>query len=290
MAAPSSSWSEEQGEEGSLPVCIYGEKCYRNNPQHFQEFAHPWLDDAGPPSEKRRKLGDSRDDPVTLSPDPQTSPDSPFTLSPHSLFYLTTARGVDSRHNSQDIAIAIRDLLSPLMGDLVCSAQFNYLIDLPWLLQQYPPEKRKCPLLVVHGDQKDANIRKAAAPYPNVTLFKARLEIMFGTHHSKMMLLAYREGLRVVIHTANLIPKDWDQKTQGVWVSPLFPAKSSVTPSKSETVVNGGKETGFKQDLLEYLKAYGGRGLEEWKQRISDHDLSAARWEWLPSGVELEIV
>ncbi|CAI8048387.1 Tyrosyl-DNA phosphodiesterase 1 [Geodia barretti] len=100
---------------------------------------------------------------------------------------------------------------------------------------------------------------------------------MFGTHHSKMMLLAYREGLRVVIHTANLIPKDWDQKTQGVWVSPLFPAKSSVTPSKSETVVNGGKETGFKQDLLEYLKAYGGRGLEEWKQRISDHDLSAAR-------------
>ena len=32
---------------------------------------------------------------------------------------------------------------------------------------------------------------------------------------SKMMLLEYREGLRVVIHTANLIHKDWDQKTQG---------------------------------------------------------------------------
>ena len=30
-----------------------------------------------------------------------------------------------------------------------------------------------------------------------------------------MMLLAYREGLRVVIHTANLIHKDWDQKSQG---------------------------------------------------------------------------
>ena len=30
-----------------------------------------------------------------------------------------------------------------------------------------------------------------------------------------MMLLAYTEGMRVVIHTANLIPKDWDQKTQG---------------------------------------------------------------------------
>lgn len=30
-----------------------------------------------------------------------------------------------------------------------------------------------------------------------------------------MMLLAYKEGMRVVIHTANLIQKDWDQKTQG---------------------------------------------------------------------------
>lgn len=33
--------------------------------------------------------------------------------------------------------------------------------------------------------------------------------------HSKMMLLLYTEGLRVVIHTANLIDRDWFQKTQG---------------------------------------------------------------------------
>ena len=32
---------------------------------------------------------------------------------------------------------------------------------------------------------------------------------------SKMMLLAYKTGLRVVIHTANLIEKDWDQKAEG---------------------------------------------------------------------------
>ena len=69
---------------------------------------------------------------------------------------------------------------------------------------------------------------------------------------SKMMLLLYTEGMRVVIMTANLIPDDWHQKTQGyiftcqcfnrsglnclhktntkstywspsVWISPLFP-------------------------------------------------------------------
>ncbi|KAF4717916.1 hypothetical protein FOZ63_016939, partial [Perkinsus olseni] len=26
------------------PVCMYGTKCYRKNPVHFKEFAHPWLD------------------------------------------------------------------------------------------------------------------------------------------------------------------------------------------------------------------------------------------------------
>ena len=31
----------------------------------------------------------------------------------------------------------------------------------------------------------------------------------------KMMLLLYDDGLRVVIHTANLVDGDWAQKTQG---------------------------------------------------------------------------
>jgi len=31
----------------------------------------------------------------------------------------------------------------------------------------------------------------------------------------KMMLLLYNDGLRIVIHTANLVDGDWAQKTQG---------------------------------------------------------------------------
>jgi hypothetical protein len=26
---------------GGIPMCKYGNDCYRNNPQHFQQFAHP---------------------------------------------------------------------------------------------------------------------------------------------------------------------------------------------------------------------------------------------------------
>lgn len=33
--------------------------------------------------------------------------------------------------------------------------------------------------------------------------------------YSKMMLLLYEDGMRVVIHTANMVEQDWDQKTQG---------------------------------------------------------------------------
>ena len=29
--------------EGALPVCKYGQSCFRKNPQHFTEFAHPWM-------------------------------------------------------------------------------------------------------------------------------------------------------------------------------------------------------------------------------------------------------
>ena len=30
--------------DDDLPVCRYGEKCFRKNPQHLKEFAHPWKD------------------------------------------------------------------------------------------------------------------------------------------------------------------------------------------------------------------------------------------------------
>lgn len=30
------------GPIGPLTVCQYGRACYRKNPKHFQEFAHPW--------------------------------------------------------------------------------------------------------------------------------------------------------------------------------------------------------------------------------------------------------
>ncbi|KAM7165475.1 tyrosyl-DNA phosphodiesterase 1 isoform 3-T5 [Macrochelys suwanniensis] len=187
-------------------------------------------------------------------------------------FFVTKVKGIKSKYNSG--ALHIKDILSPLFGTLISSAQFNYCIDVKWLIRQYPQEFRKKPLLIVHGEKREskAELHAQAHAYENVRLCQAKLDIAFGTHHTKMMLLLYEEGLRVVIHTSNLIDADWDQKTQGIWLSPLYPRlPHGTTGSAGESVTN------FKSDLIHYLMAYNSPTLKEWADIIQEHDLSETR-------------
>ncbi|XP_068169730.1 tyrosyl-DNA phosphodiesterase 1 [Antennarius striatus] len=187
-------------------------------------------------------------------------------------FYLNKVTGLDRNNNSG--ALHIRDILSPLFGTLKESVQFNYCFDIAWMVKQYPSEFRDRPVLIVHGDKREAKARlvQQAQPFPHVRFCQAKLDIAFGTHHTKMMLLWYEEGFRVIILTSNLIRADWYQKTQGMWMSPLFPRLpegSSATAGESPTF--------FKRDLLKYLVSYRAPELEEWIQRIKEHDLSETR-------------
>uniref|UniRef100_H2Y640 Tyrosyl-DNA phosphodiesterase 1 n=1 Tax=Ciona savignyi TaxID=51511 RepID=H2Y640_CIOSA len=99
--------------------------------------------------------------------------------------------------------------------------------------------------------------------HKNVNLVKVDLP-PYGTHHTKMMLLLYKAGLRVVILTANLLAQDWGQKTQGFWMSPIFP-KSNETDSSE-----------FNRDLVQYLSAYKRKALNQWVEVIKSHDMSSA--------------
>ncbi|XP_054626524.1 tyrosyl-DNA phosphodiesterase 1 isoform X1 [Dunckerocampus dactyliophorus] len=187
-------------------------------------------------------------------------------------FYLNKVTGLDRKYNSG--ALHIRDILSPLFGTLKGSVQFNYCFDIAWMVEQYPADFRDRPVLIVHGDKREAKARlvQQAQPFPHVRFCQAKLDIAFGTHHTKMMLLWYEEGFRVVILTSNLIRADWYQKTQGMWMSPLFPR---LPQGSSDT--SGESPTFFKRDLLEYLASYRAPELEEWIQRIREHDLSHTR-------------
>ncbi|XP_035869003.1 tyrosyl-DNA phosphodiesterase 1 isoform X5 [Phyllostomus discolor] len=85
-------------------------------------------------------------------------------------FYLTRVSGIKPKYNSG--ALHIKDILSPLFGTLVSSAQFNYCFDVDWLIKQYPPEFRKKPILLVHGEKREAkaHLHAEAKPYGNVSL------------------------------------------------------------------------------------------------------------------------
>ncbi|NXT79107.1 TYDP1 phosphodiesterase, partial [Zapornia atra] len=187
-------------------------------------------------------------------------------------FFLTKVKGIEPSHNSG--ALHIKDILSPLFGTLISSAQFNYCIDVGWLVSQYPQEFRKKPLLIVHGEKRESKAALLAQgrPYENISFCQAKLDIAFGTHHTKMMILLYEEGLRVVIHTSNLIAEDWHQKTQGMWLSPLYPRLPQGTTGSA-----GESETHFKSDLISYLTAYNSPMLKEWIDAIQEHDLSETR-------------
>lgn len=57
-----------------------------------------------------------------------------------------------------------------------------------------------------------------------------------------------------------------------MWMSTLFPRLPEGSSASA-----GESPTFFKRDLLEYLAAYRAPELEEWIQRIKEHDLSEAR-------------
>ena len=64
----------------------------------------------------------------------------------------------------------------------------------------------------------------ASAGLSNVVVHAPPLPVQFGTYHSKAFMIEYEAGMRVVVHTANLIYVDCNNKTQGLWFQD-FPRK-----------------------------------------------------------------
>lgn len=172
--------------------------------------------------------------------------------------------------------IAIKDLhaslnidtisLIDILGDPLIKEcwLFNYLFDVDFVMSQFDEDTRDLvQVKIVHGSwKKDApnkiRIDEAVKRYPNIQTFTAYMPEMYGTHHSKMIILFRHDNqAQVIIMTANMIAIDW-RMTQAVWRSPLLPLQeASNNREQVELRLSPlGSGTRFKHDLLAYLSKY----------------------------------
>lgn len=115
-----------------------------------------------------------------------------------------------------------------------------------------------------------------------MTLHCAFMPEMFGTHHSKMLILIrHDDTAQVIIHTSNMIARDWTNMTQAVWRSPLLPLHKEPL---SYNTVGGpaafGSGRKFKVDLLNYLRAYDHQrrtACTALVEKLEKHDFSAIK-------------
>ncbi|ROW16650.1 hypothetical protein VPNG_01554 [Cytospora leucostoma] len=198
-------------------------------------------------------------------------------------FQLTWIRDLPDSANND--AVTLGDILGePLIAECW---NFNYLHDIDFMLSHFDRDVRHLvELHVVHGfwkkeDESRLMLQEQADGHKNVKLHCAFMPEMFGTHHSKMMiLLRHDDTAQVIIHTANMIARDWTNMTQSVWRSPLLPLlKKPQSPIGDGRSPNMGSGEKFKIDLLNYLKEYDRRRTvcRALVEKIEMYDFSAIR-------------
>ncbi|PHH83724.1 hypothetical protein CDD83_2934 [Cordyceps sp. RAO-2017] len=227
---------------------------------------------------KRQRTGDADSPSRPGSPPPKHRRREPNVF--RSPWHLTWIRDVPEELNRD--AVSLRDLVGdPLIRECW---QFNFLHDVRFLMDALDPDTRHLvDVHIVHGfwkadDPRRMELSQEAAEFSNVHLHVAPMPEMFGTHHSKMMvLLRHDDTAQVIIHTANMIAKDWTNMTNAVWCSPLLPTLGrSDTASRAAPSPVGDR---FKSDLLGYLGSYDRRKptCKPLSDRLGRYDFSAVR-------------
>jgi hypothetical protein len=189
-------------------------------------------------------------------------------------FYLNAVRRISSSYNQN--CIRFSDYFSfeddnPFQDVLL----MNYMMDIEWMLDQAPHLIDKN----VFGLHAQRDNYYEIVKLPTWTVAKVDLGMeRYGTHHSKMAIIFYQTGVRIVITTANFIQEDYDSLTQGNYIQD-FPLKGHPSTVKTD----------FEKTLIEYLQRISATSRANMKlltfiQRLStDYDFSAAEVVLIPS-------
>lgn len=146
--------------------------------------------------------------------------------------------------------------------DLNAMWQFNFCISIPFVMNNVHPDVRsKVKSYFVFGFTASRNHRdelksdaKSCKHPENIKVDGVYLQNQYGTHHSKLMVLLFGDNdaeqtLQIVVHTANLIPFDWTNMTQGAWMSPRLKKKINGETTDKISIQ-------FESDFLDYIQQY----------------------------------
>lgn len=185
-------------------------------------------------------------------------------------YFLTCITSSPQTH-TEPLSITFQEILDPSLGDLECSVQINFMVEAGWLLGQYYfAGHLDKPMLILYGSGSQ-ELETISRTKPQITAHFVKMPTPFATHHTKMMLLGYKDGsMRVVVSTANLYEDDWHNRTQGLWMSDTLEAM----PSGCDTAA-GESKTEFRNELLKYLSSYKLPQLQSWLTRIRKTDFSS---------------
>ena len=186
-------------------------------------------------------------------------------------------------------------------GDIERAVLLNYCWDLPWLLSACPAllsvPRVECVAGVKRRAKASLQAQVERLQLPNIRCFLAALPLPFSCHHTKLMLLLYPTGLRLVLLTANFLACDLLYKNQAIFVQD-FPLKcaqpaaacapssaSSASSAPTAPAPSAGRcELGddFERSLCEYFSAYVSCGLDL-RAELRRFDYSAAYAVLIPS-------
>ncbi|GMT24088.1 hypothetical protein PFISCL1PPCAC_15385, partial [Pristionchus fissidentatus] len=180
--------------------------------------------------------------------------------------YFTKITGLPSRFN--ECAYNLDEILNQIKP--VSSIHFNFMVDTQWLISQYPTSSRNLPMTIVIGEKLGTSAREIKEEaekegWTNIVVDTASLPIPFGVHHSKLSIFEDDNmHIHVIVSTANLLPYDWEGKTQMFY---YMRTAVGIQPSeREERKVE--KEVPIVMDLIEYLTRYKMDGMEYWTDRF----------------------
>ncbi|KAL5700499.1 hypothetical protein ACHQM5_025934 [Ranunculus cassubicifolius] len=197
--------------------------------------------------------------------------DEVLRVSPGKNFFLNRLDFKGSKSSDKNMVVSLPELLSPVKS---LSRMFiaTFTSDILWFLS-YCDVPNNIPVTIAcHNTERcwssslESRISTPYEQYPNLVMISPPFPdvIAFGQdrkkqgiacHHPKLLVLQREHSIRVVVTSANLVSKQWNDVTNTVWWQD-FPLRSAPDYLSLFTSVDEEASKGFKSDFAAQLAGF----------------------------------